>query len=149
MVFLCTPEASLRSEIDITRRLRSSCNRSTLTSTLQDLPILAQFHNNLCLRVAYIVQTLWDNGVGRGNGPAGAATPRGPAHGPWRLTVGARGSSAPHARPSTGDHDTGPLGPPLAFCVDVPLAQPGYLPHRLGFARAPRGPRPPWLVCIW
>src|SRR5215204_7369072 len=54
MVFLCTPDTSLRSEIDMTRRLRSSCNRSTLTSTLHDLPTLAQFHNILCLCVAYI-----------------------------------------------------------------------------------------------
>src|SRR5215210_1896117 len=34
MVFLCTPDTSLRSDMDMTRRLRSSCNRSTLTSTL-------------------------------------------------------------------------------------------------------------------
>src|SRR5215211_5436590 len=34
MVFLCTPDTSLRSVMDMTRRLRSSCNRSTLTSTI-------------------------------------------------------------------------------------------------------------------
>jgi hypothetical protein len=58
MVFLCTPDTSLRSDMDMTRRLRSSCNRSTLTSTLHDLPILAQFHNVLCLDIAQIMQRL-------------------------------------------------------------------------------------------
>src|SRR5215211_987943 len=52
MVFLCTPDTSLRSDIDITLSLRSSCSLSTLTSTLHDLPILAQFHNALCFYVA-------------------------------------------------------------------------------------------------
>src|SRR5215211_4365701 len=52
MVFLCTPDTSLRSDIDITLSLRNSCSRSTLTSMLHGLPISAQSYNNLCLRIA-------------------------------------------------------------------------------------------------
>ena len=41
-----------------------------------------------------------------GNGPAGAVTPRSPAHRKvGTLAVDTRESSAPHAHPSTDDHD--------------------------------------------
>ena len=39
------------------------------------------------------------------NALAGAGTPRSPAHRTWRFTVDAKESSAPHAHPSTEDHD--------------------------------------------
>ena len=44
-------------------------------------------------------------GVHTSNGPAGAATPRSPAHRTWRFTVDTTESSAPHAHPPTDDQD--------------------------------------------
>jgi hypothetical protein len=39
------------------------------------------------------------------SGPAGVGAPRDPAHRTWRFTVDTTESSAPHAHPSTEDHD--------------------------------------------
>jgi hypothetical protein len=49
---------------------------------------------------------MWYNrSVEKRDGPAGADTPRDPAHRTWRFTVDTTESSAPYAHPSTDDHD--------------------------------------------